>query len=110
MIYPVWECETHFSLSELVKFPTEVPGQDACAYFCLLSYPIHQAMDLCLPGLVIRRWNMRILSHSHLVEIEMENAAGTVGKLKDLLSRKIGKVIVQKQAMHLQTCWEGLLL
>ena len=37
------ECESHFSLLELIELPTEVPSQNAYAYFYPPSYPIYQA-------------------------------------------------------------------
>ncbi|KAL9359643.1 hypothetical protein Peur_047766 [Populus x canadensis] len=46
--------ESYFSLPELIEFPTEVPGQNAYAYFYPPSNPIYQASQEEKPPLLLK--------------------------------------------------------
>ncbi|XP_022772827.1 uncharacterized protein LOC111315407 [Durio zibethinus] len=45
--------ESYFSLPELIEFPTEIPGQNACAYYYQPSNPLYQASQKEKPPLLL---------------------------------------------------------
>jgi len=50
--------KSYFSLPEFIEFPTEVPGQNAYAYFYPPSNPIYQASQDEKPPLLLKSHGM----------------------------------------------------
>lgn len=50
--------KSYFSLPELIEFPTEVPGQNAYAYFYLPSNPVYQCSLEEKPPLLVKSHGM----------------------------------------------------
>lgn len=46
--------KSHYSLPELIEFPTEVPGQNAFAYFYPPTNPCYQASPKEKPPLLLK--------------------------------------------------------
>ena len=50
--------ESYFSLPELIEFPTEIPGQNAYAYYYPPSNPLYQASQEEKPPLLLESHGM----------------------------------------------------
>ena len=56
--------KSYFSSPELIEFPTEVPGQNAYAYFYPPTNPIYQATQEEKPPLLLKSHGMFIIYFS----------------------------------------------